>query len=479
MKGITAIFLLLTLCLLSPLSAEEAAYDLTLRVDAAGGKGSYATVQEAVDKALEFSASGQSVRVLVTPGTYRESVSLIGDRSQTYAPILIEGVSGEEVAISGTEVLNGWKLNGDTFECKWDYEKNLVPHLFVQGARVEYVPGARSLDVGQCTLRKGNIEMLPPRNAVVRDGTVEVALRPSILEVRDLPELTVQGISLKNGAVLIEDAPPATFFQNVRKLHLENVRVEANGFGMKIQQARDLVLAGVDCVRNRLGGAQIYWCSNVSILGGSFNLNGHGAPKDAVDAIGLATRKSQGLNIQRTEFNENRNGLQVEYASKETSMSGLHIYLNRGFSVQLVAVDELDLSGGQFACQGSSQLLELRGTRGTIRNTLLVAEGGDKPLLSVNGRGNLTFTNNIIAAFDHDGAIFDLEGLVTLEKASGNLYYSSDTDRAFIFKGDRVSLERWREDTGQDANSLWGDPLFTNRQRFDFSLRPASPWFKK
>lgn len=476
------LFLLSAFCWAAASAQQDTAYyDVTLTVDATVRPGTYPTVQLGVDTALEFASNGKSVRVLVAPGIYREYVSAIGDRAKTYAPIAIEGSSSDDVIISGADVIEGWQLNGDTFETAWAQDKGTVPHLFVQGARVEYVPNASKLSLGQARLRDGGkrIEMLPPRNGVVTEGTVEMGVRPQLLHVVDLPDVTVKGISFVHGAVQVEDAPAALAFQTIQKLRLQNLRIEGNGYGLFVQQARDLELAGVHCLRNRLGGTRLYWCSNIRILGGSYNLNGLGAPEGDPDAVGLATRKSQGLELQRVSVNENRKGLALRYASKDTTLKSVQVYLNHTLGAELTAIDNLDLVGGQFACEGSEDLVTLTGVRGTIRNTFFVADGGKTPLVKVDGSGHLAFKDNIVAAFDHKGPIFELGGIVTLEAADKNLYYSDETERAFVFKGDKLELDDWQSATEQDTHSLWGDPLFTARQRFDFSLRPGSPWFQR
>lgn len=476
MKRILLLILGLSIVTTS-LNAQETA--VTLRVEQQGGEGTYQTVQAAADKALELAASGRSVRVQLMPGTYRESVSLIGDRSKRYAPVTFESSSSEDVIISGADISNEWALNGDTFERAWTYGDTLKPHLFVQGARVAYVRKARRLNVGQCTLRKGTLYMLPPRNAVVKDGNVEVAVRAQLFEAKDLPELTIKRIAFINGAIEQEDAPPAVQFQGIQSLHLEGVRVEASGYGLFVQQARKLTLTGVDCLLNRLGGARLYWCSDITILGGSFNRNGHDAEPASTQAHGLATRKSQGLRMERTEVHENRQGLDIHYASRDTLIKNIHVYLNQGSGLALTGVDALDMVGAQFVSEADATLVELSGTRGRIRNTLFVAEGGSKPVLAADGSGALEFKDNILAAFDHQGPLFELGGIVRLENTNGNLYYNSSTVEAFTLYGKTMNLTGWQEATEQDDQSLWGDPLFTRREGFDFSLRPASPWFKK
>lgn len=61
-------------------------------------------------------------------------------------------------------------------------------------------------------------------------------------------------------------------------------------------------------------------------------------------------------------------------------------------------------------------------------------------------------------------------------KIDHNLYWQA-SGKPILFPG-RLTLDQWREQRGQDKNSLVADPGFVDPQQGDFHLKPDSPALK-
>ncbi len=65
------------------------------------------TIGQALSLASGYNAESTPVRVIISPGVYRESLAMFGDESSTPAAITLEG-AGEGVIVSGSDVWTGW-----------------------------------------------------------------------------------------------------------------------------------------------------------------------------------------------------------------------------------------------------------------------------------------------------------------------------------------------------------------------------------
>jgi hypothetical protein len=88
---------------------------------------------------------------------------------------------------------------------------------------------------------------------------------------------------------------------------------------------------------------------------------------------------------------------------------------------------------------------------------------------------SFTFERNIVY-WTSAGPLFGMNWNDNHFKIDHNLYWQA-SGKPILFPG-RLTLDQWREQRGQDKNSLVADPGFVDPQQGDFHLKPDSPALK-
>jgi len=157
------------------------------------------TIQRAIDLAFKTGAENEGVRILVYPGTYRETLEVVS--WQRPAPLLIEGVMAGKAIISGSDIFAGWRPDAqrpDILVHDWPHAFGPEPNpwpglmpmkdgaafrremLFVDGMPYRQVFGREALFRGTYFIDEGSRQvclMARPEDRIA-DATVEISLRP-------------------------------------------------------------------------------------------------------------------------------------------------------------------------------------------------------------------------------------------------------------------------------------------------------------
>lgn len=246
----------------------------------------YRTIQAAARHALELRAQGQSVKVAIHRGTYRESVSISEPTLRPDAPLfVIEGVESD-VIISGADPLsvrgpdstgalsilwpNRWGLAD--IPDGWDpVAAHLMAHpvvlraemVFVGGALLQQVVSADELHAGdgRFFVEESPSDLVPgtiwwtPRagdQTVVPDA-VEVAIRPRLFSANRIGNLVVRGITFCHAATRLQEA--AVHITSSANVVFEDVRVEWNSWnGLGVYESQDVTLRRIASNDNGAGG---------------------------------------------------------------------------------------------------------------------------------------------------------------------------------------------------------------------------------
>jgi hypothetical protein len=171
----------------------------TLHVRPYGAEGAFRSIHEAVETAFQTGANDEGVRILIQPGTYRETVDIVEwDRA---APLVLEGVRPGEVILSGSDVFSDWEPvpgSPGVFQHDWAFafgpEDNPWPGLmplkdgasfrrelfFVDGKPLEQV--YRKTDLRPNTYliyeEDGKVYWRPGNGVSPGAVTVEISVRP-------------------------------------------------------------------------------------------------------------------------------------------------------------------------------------------------------------------------------------------------------------------------------------------------------------
>lgn len=131
--------------------------------------------------------------------------------------------------------------------------------------------------------------------------------------------------------------------------------------------------------------------------------------------------------------------------------------------------------------------VHVRGPNHVVRNNIIDLDGPDMlpPFTVLAGyrranvavdappihNHNYTYENNIV--WSSSGAIFQIGGKVdkeTFKRVDNNVYYNREGRYSFR----QMTLDDWHR-MGLDAHTKFADPLFVDRKRRDFRLKPDSP----
>jgi hypothetical protein len=248
------------------------------------------TIGEGVRRALEARRGRLSTRILVHPGTYRESLVLTGEDEATGASIVLQGAGEGAAIISGSDVWRQWQRGGERnlyrhewpFDWRppelpagWDQVRSLIERqpillhgemVFVNGMPLEQVFSDAEMRQRAGTFyietlrRPGARSVIWAHSAedLTRDASiVEVSVRPALLEATGIHGLTLQRLIFQHASSQLQDAA-------VRITRSTGVRVDASRFvqnswiGLGVYESSDVVVNGVDASANGAGGIQAW-----------------------------------------------------------------------------------------------------------------------------------------------------------------------------------------------------------------------------
>ena len=217
------------------------------------------TIQRAVDLALEHAAAGEATRILIHPGTYRETVD-IADRGETAPPLTLEAVESGTAIISGSDVLADWARRDDgSHTHAWPHLfgwidnpwPGLMPMtlpgfrrelLFVDGTPQTQVFDLKDLRPGSYLVDEaaGLVFWQPQADVDVASATVEAAVRPlpkygphsKLLRAMKVHGLVLRGLVFEHAASM-PFSDGAVALRDCHNVIVEDCTIRYNGgFGL-------------------------------------------------------------------------------------------------------------------------------------------------------------------------------------------------------------------------------------------------------
>ena len=173
----------------------------------------------------------------------------------------------------------------------------------------------------------------------------------------------------------------------------------------------------------------------------------------------------------------------------------LHDIAHNGHPGYPAAAIYLDMDG-VYNCTISNNVIynithkfavHVRGPNHVVRNNIIDLDGPDllSPFTVLAGyrranvavdkppihNHNYTYENNVV--WSSSGSIFQIRGKLdekTFRRVDNNVYYNPDGKYSFR----QVALDKWSR-MGLDAHTRFADPLFVDRGKHDYRLKPDSP----
>ena len=206
--------------------------------------------------ATDLNHQGIGVKVLISPGTYRETLSLLGTAADTPAPIIFEAATTGSVVISGSDVWTGWTTTNSpgVYGHQWPYKWGFVEYpagwadyvalpdivrrremVFVNGNRLRQVLSPELLTTGTFYVSESaeQIQIVPQGGVTITEATVEVAARSSLFLVQGKSNVVIRGLRLQHDNDGISGTAALSVY-NASNILIEDTNSDSNnnrGFG--------------------------------------------------------------------------------------------------------------------------------------------------------------------------------------------------------------------------------------------------------
>ncbi len=467
-------------------------YELTLRVAQQDPAADFSTINAAARAALTEAAAGTSVRVLIAPGLYREHVELVGEAGRTYAPMAIEAEEAGRAVISGSEIVNGWEVgDSDYFEKDFSPDERIVT-VFVQSVRLARARPDRKLGGGQFRLVGDQVQLVPPGNATVADGLVEVATeaKGQLLSIQNLDTVFISGLYLR------QSGGEGMRVQACRRVKLEHTTSEHHYIsGYHFEDLERLALVNTDALRNGKEGIDAVNVGELTAVSGAASLNGYRVDEErmlAGDAFGLVVNTAKRLSLRNFQAADNRGaGLGIHY-TEDVLIRRSKLLNNQvgmlAFRAGQVQLKEVVVAANQAAgvvlietdCAAVWSVFSGNGETGGDGLSAQILAGDDV---------SVSLDHCIVSSTDAQVALVALEAPEQVDTFTGNLYWGSD--QPFIIGSlmphkdgtdpldEALDFAAWQAVTGQDLDSAWGDPMFNDPKYFEFIPLNDSIWYQQ
>ncbi|MCP4215611.1 MAG: hypothetical protein GY765_13235 [bacterium] len=420
---------LMALCILVLLCSLNYAANITV----AKTDGDYDTIQAALN------AAGPGDTITVRAGTYNEKISfpLGGNSSAGY--ISLQSYTGETVIIDGQGVSGSnlvliasksyIKING------FDLRNNLNVN---DGSGIRITGSGDRLEIENCTIH--NIRGSDAMGITVYGTSSSTALT---------------NIVVKNN--MIYDCDPA---------HSEALVLNGNinGFEVSGNTVHDVNNIGIDFIggESDAGVARNGSCSGNTVYNARSNYGGgYGA--------GIYVDGGQDIIIENNTVYECDLGIEIGAENNGTNTTGITVRSNLVYNNDKTGI----VFGGYDASVG-------RTNNCFFYNNVLYQNDtmheGNGEIWIQYGQNNV-IKNNIVYCDSQNLALNSGSGGVN-NTLDYNLWYGTagESGVSFVWQGtEYTSWQAYKNASGQDGNSLFSDPLFTNATAKNFHLTLASP----
>lgn len=207
-------------------NVNEGLETASLYVDANSGSDSNPGTQQLPLKTIGAAASiavsnnwaGIGTKVIINPGTYRESIAVGTSQYVTALPITFEAATDGTAIVSGADVWTGWMAysgNSQIYTNSWPYrwglcapdssgllEQDIVLRremIIVNGTPLTQVLSLNEVVAGTFYVdeTQGTVYVWPPAGTNMASATVEVATRSGLFSDAGLSNLVLRGLTLQ------------------------------------------------------------------------------------------------------------------------------------------------------------------------------------------------------------------------------------------------------------------------------------------
>lgn len=473
------------------------------------------TIARAAQIALSRYESNVSTRILVQPGTYRESISLTARNKSSVGAIAFEPASPGTVTVSGADVWTGWPpdpLMPHEYVHAWPYHWglcNLPPNwpslpeivrhremIFVNGYALSQSLSGDDLADGSFFVDEvnGRVEIKPPSGIDPNTATVEVSTRSRLFDSHGVSHLTIRGLTFTaanscvsagaveiwNGSnVSLEDSSfqwnnwdGVKLFSSANSVMRRVVSNHNGSAGLIGHELTGITFENVETSYNNWRGAlgTFYYFEN----GGAKLMRTHNSTFNGFKAVSNHTMglwldtDNSGITIENSNLSQNEiNGIFLEANQGPIAIKHSRVCMNGREGILAFATQHVVLTGNLLYANGGAQIFI--DERAPFRSDKDWQSGVPYTASSVNW----TLSQNTIVGTTNKQALIKrfpppagspTQFLATLS-SDRNTWYNPANSTGFVLdpggaghKTQNVSFDQWKAATGQDRGSTFAQP---------------------
>ena len=501
---------------------EETAF---LYVDAVHGKdsnpGTQAKPLKTLGKAMKLAIANNhnsvGTRVIVNPGTYRESINVGLQSGDTALPITFQAATPGTAIISGADVFTGWVLShGQIYTHSWPNSwgfcqtepkaNNQMPivkrreMIFVNGIPLTQVLASSQMLEGTFTVDETNqiVSIWPPNGTNMNTAVIEVATRSKIVELSKRTNMVFRDLIFEYGnacrpfgAVAVLSQANNILFDRDQFLWNNSAGLEVNGkanhltvrysvanhngeVGFITSTVKNILWKNDLAAFNNWRGAQGTYYTHDAAGGDFFHLHNSSfqhfrtqsnqAPgihwdtdafKISADSLVASYNLMAGMEVEKSEG-------PIKISNASICHNGLAPTFNRDSGMNLRESEYVTVSGSTFVKNGDAEIL-VEGVPGGIFVTNWET-----------GHGALLF--DLYDTLSQDTIVSESGGYVMHNLMAGadwtlfsstldsdyNDWWNQSNEADFQLRvpepGTVLTLPQWQLETAQDSHSVWARP---------------------
>lgn len=462
------------------------------------------TIGEAFRRAVANNRAGIGTRILIHPGIYREQLELTyAGSDNAYKPIIVEAVEPRKAIIAASDVWTGWQATGiaGRYQRNWPYRWGLEPlpagwdtvtinpllrrreMVFVDGKPVDQAMSSSELTTNTFFIDESArlIHLQMPAGKVPEASEIEVAVRSAQLTIEKQHNIVLRGLTFRDAATLFQGG-------GVTILNSTDILIEDCGFywgnwaGLRINFSDRVTVRRSLASFNGVLGMSGHMIRDLLFEDNETSYNnwrGYRAGFLGWEAGGLKHgRIHRGVYRRHLSRFNHSHGFWLDWdcqdvvierlCSSENYTNGLFIEANQGPIVMRESTISHNREKGMLAVASQDitlerNLFEDNGTRN------ISFEGQDTRHVQNFETGlwfdlrheNWTLLDNVIVAPRSDQMIIyanDWDHLLDTLSSGINIVYNPARSAAFQVGSTDLTLDGWRQRTGQDTTTIFADP---------------------
>jgi hypothetical protein len=498
----------------------EIIVDATLGVDTNPGTPDrpVKTVGQAAQMAMFNRRDGNSTKVTIRPGTYREFVQMTSVGPETGVSIVFQASQIGTAILSGSDRWTDWQpdsTNPRIYLHPWQYQWGLCEHprgwpsikemglrremIFVDDRPMMQVLSRREMKEGSFFVDEasGVAGLWPPVGTKMSAATIEVAVRPGVFESDRMSNLSLKGLVFEHANSCISTKPNAAViisggannlvedsairwnnwigfdYWSATNSTARRLAANWNGeMGIAGFRLKNATFDEVETSHNNWRGAQGQF-TGWEPSGGKF-LRTHGATFRNYTAIGNQARglwfdsDNTDIMIDHATIEQNLvGGIDLEANMGPVTIQNSRICSNQREGIQNNQTNQVTLTGNVIYNNGKGQIM-VADNQAPRSDT----NWETKEVFAANS-DHLVLSQNTIVGADVKQFVYETVrlpnqassmSLKTL-KSDGNIWFNPETPEAFQVDpgaADRpakvLTFAQWQSSTGQDKHSKFAPP---------------------